>query len=1058
MRTAPLIHARWSQGGPFHGVDGKAHTRVTVQDPWDDILENPENSIFATSEFIGLMVERGYPLRWFQRYDNSQNEREVPNIKKVTIDRSIDADAGTCSIEIYNQQMYVNGEAPLNATELGQPGYFTPGRGGSIQLQARWGLIANEWEDSLTTNAILRTYQGYGGTTKTIDQAVADGNIMLTGIWLIDRIEVNSSGMMTLSCRDMMKLLIEQQLYHPIVPSSRYPLRYYRYVYSNRDILAAPATITSTSSTEIALGDKRTVFRDSAVDRWYPQSSPGSAIPEGGYVLHGHRAIDCLDGNPATYCISVGNSAPNRPFATDWWEFDCGEWMNAVYVAPWAGNYVMYVSVMENGAWQGSDIVPYTFSEMNGPGAYAVDTGADIPYVASFTVPHEQAQEYILPRSFNAQRVRVSFRNHTYSPWGPWYYRVGMREFRIRASSGIGAVNSTNSITIDPLFIGGDIIRDMTDQNRDGYLTVSSFWQIDPFGEARSYDANSGPAATSDLSTAIKHSYDALGRPNGYYVVDQAGVVTAYGEAVHYGDPATDGFSMDDGGWITSMAVSSEGGYWCMDIAGNIYAYGDTGSVGSTFVAPTQESIMYDLESHPLIDGVWAMDTNGQVTALGDVTDFGSYTDEILDHQAFNTQGTETAAVAIRCTYDGDGYWIMTDVGGVQAFGAAVDHGQISSPNPSTSFYDSFYEMFPSNSNDGYLLLRGDGQMYPLGDVDFFGAPIPGDQGQLRRDGNYRDYSDIVKELALWSGFLLYDEDQPDNELPAVFGNIESTGSFSEEPLPDEIFDKRPVIDAINELKEAVGYICFVDDTGGLRFESPNWWSQGNFNEIGERIYELPEIDERVNMITYSTSHDDEDLRSVIILSSENPDEAGTSTVTTRTVPVSAAGLKGLQKPAMWVNGLFQSEVEQQIMAELISLHIWFSQRIGNVTCAANPCIQINDQVRIHERQTADAYIHYVRGISSTHDLDTGEYTMTLQTNWLGDGDEWILTAANSSVVTAGTQGTRSVMLSEQLLLWLREHSSERVIRSLGLVQEPEASTILYGDGTPDEEEGQAEA
>src|SRR5690606_32042012 len=70
-----------------------------------------------------------------------------------------------------------------------------------------------------------------------------------------------------------------------------------------------------------------------------------------------------------------------------------------------------------------------------------------------------------------------------------------------------------------------------------------------------------------------------------------------------------------------------------------------------------------------------------------------------------------------------------------------------------------------------------------------------------------------------------------------------------------------------------------------------------------------------------------------------------------------------------------------------------FAQRRGQVTCLANPAIQVNDQVRIYERTTSETYIHYVRGISTSHDLDTGDYTMTLTTNWLGTEDDWIITA-----------------------------------------------------------------
>ena len=45
-----------------------------------------------------------------------------------------------------------------------------------------------EWTNVLIPNALLRTYSGYGGHDLSIDGALAADNIMMTGVWLIDRI------------------------------------------------------------------------------------------------------------------------------------------------------------------------------------------------------------------------------------------------------------------------------------------------------------------------------------------------------------------------------------------------------------------------------------------------------------------------------------------------------------------------------------------------------------------------------------------------------------------------------------------------------------------------------------------------------------------------------------------------------------------------------------------------------------------------------------------------------------------------------------------------------
>lgn len=199
MRTAPLIQQIWAAGGPFIG-EYKPNTVVTVQDPWstaDPYVTNGDEDhvIHPTSTKVGNYYQRGVPLRWYQKADGSQAETVVPNIEAVNIDRSIDSDAGTVSITMYNQWMYNNGAAPATAAEIGIHGYFTPMHGVSPEAQARWGHETNAWESILVPNAILRTYQGFGGHNKTLEEALGDGNLLLTGIWLIDEVRVRTDGL-----------------------------------------------------------------------------------------------------------------------------------------------------------------------------------------------------------------------------------------------------------------------------------------------------------------------------------------------------------------------------------------------------------------------------------------------------------------------------------------------------------------------------------------------------------------------------------------------------------------------------------------------------------------------------------------------------------------------------------------------------------------------------------------------------------------------------------------------------------------------------------------------
>jgi len=274
----------------------------------------------------------------------------------------------------------------------------------------------------------------------------------------------------------------------------------------------------------------------------------------------------------------------------------------------------------------------------------------------------------------------------------------------------------------------------------------------------------------------------------------------------------------------------------------------------------------------------------------------------------------------------------------------------------------------------------------------------------VKVEGNYRDYADIIRDLLLWSGWWLIpfnlgakDTGRGDADYywhsanPEVYGNIESTGIANDDTLPHQMFDKRPVMDAIHALKDIVGYLFYTDEEGAAHFESPNWWEPGNYDIDGTRIRTVPEISEAHQLVSYGVTYSDQDARSEIIISTEDPTDGYSSTLTTRYAPPTKDILRGMVKPAMWVNGYFTQSDEQQVMAELIGLHIFFRQRQAQSTSIANPCLSPNDQVRFIERQTSESFIHYVRGLTTDWDFESGEYMMTMTTHWLGDQNQWAI-------------------------------------------------------------------
>lgn len=767
MRTVPdEMWALWDRGGPFAGDIGAPHGRVTVEKDWllntDGTVETPD--------------PRKLPFRWFQRLDNSQIETEVPNVKSIDIDRSLDADAATMSLTIYNTTMDSN-YAGSNR-RLGKPGYFTwdqPNRA----ARARWDLIKGPWSDVLIPNALIRTYQGFGGRDKTLAQALEDGNVVLTGVWLIDEVRPGTGGMLEIRCRDMAKLLIEQQLYPPLIPFGMYPLSYKRWT-----------------------------------DTWV--TTP--AIPFYDYTNPKQQSPAPLEG--PKYGTDMAMSADGK-----------GYWILGSDGGVFSYNVPFYGS--------------------RGGGQNPIEHFDNAPMVA---------------------------------------------------------------MVADPL-------------NR-GYWLAAGDGGVFTFGETLTFEGSMGSQP--------------INQP------------------------------------VTNMAAHPSGrGYWLVGRDGGVFAFGVAQFLGN--MPPTNGRPVVDIAATPSGNGYYLLDDRGGVYAYGDAQFFGSAVGQVPDAPDI---WNRICGMAVRP--QGDGYWLLRGNGDVYAYGAAPYLNNVPNGGDWEAYkrllQDPMMDIISTPSGDGYLMVAGDGGVFAFGDAPFYGS-LPGPfQYNVRTEGNYKDYTDIIRDLLLWSGWLAEGTGKDD-----VYGNLETTGAFSEWPLGSDMFDKKSVIDGINQIKEIVGYHFWIDDEGAARFESPNWFIPGNYMEDGSHVQTTPEIDERLQLTDYSVTFSDKDIRSEIVISSRDPLKDQTGTVVSR-ARVDTAGLdllRGMVRPALWVQENFKNSAESERMAELIAMHAARSLRMGQLSCVANPAIQINDQVRIQERNTKDTYVHYVRGVTTNMDLDAGTYMMTVTTNWM---------------------------------------------------------------------------
>lgn len=445
--------AHWSElmrTGAFYGQD-RPITRVTWQKrivkgattnrpgPWRDLLFHD----------AGITPEKEF----------SQN------VKTVQIDKSIGQDAATCSIVLLNY--HGTSLEPEGLDEYGREGYLTFNRGTtnralrpSIYKDAStsgsdlqepldeggypttWEYPENLYRDVFIPNTIIRTYSGYGsdnfdeyGNLKNVhdyDGAPSppwkglpyseyvepkdDTKLELTGTWLIDKVTYGADGTIRLDCRDLAKLLIEQYVYPPMIPLTRFPLIY------------CPATAATGSSEQV--GKQAGVFSGSSVDPWYGHNAS----------LYGHKGTDAFDGRPDSYWLSVGNASPNSGYSFEWIQADCGgDDVNEIVFSTVGGNYTVYVSVYEAGAWRGGNTVPY---DPNNPASFP--NGSNIPYVMMVTSGASgQSQTIKLDRTYKAKYVRLCFTNLWDSGLGTYQYRAAVREFVVRYHKANDYVPST---------------------------------------------------------------------------------------------------------------------------------------------------------------------------------------------------------------------------------------------------------------------------------------------------------------------------------------------------------------------------------------------------------------------------------------------------------------------------------------------------------------------------------------------------------------------------------------------------------------------------------------
>ena len=306
--------------------------------------------------------------------------------------------------------------------------------------------------------------------------------------------------------------------------------------------------------------------------------------------------------------------------------------------------------------------------------------------------------------------------------------------------------------------------------------------------------------------------------------------------------------------------------------------------------------------------------------------------------------------------------------------------------------------------------------------------------GGTHTEGNYGDYTDIVKQLLAWGGFYWPNDSQlsiqtesdgdVDVTLPAsddtfigkgrVWGDFLESGTYAAAVDPNnpnvtnpltlgiEIWDKKPILDGINYIRDLLGFIFFIDDTGAAVWRLPNIYSLGNWIGDGasnaSRTTTIQDIDEQQVLIELNAKLSGRTTREAVFVGNLTGKYGAISTgfLAPTQQPT------GLRRVAGWTDQNFGSDDECQIMSDLIALRMYFQYRTDQLTISGYPGIQIDDQVRIWERTSNETFVHYVKSIDMSWDLETGKYTYTLGTYWLGASafDDWAFKPSDFSQPT----------------------------------------------------------
>ncbi len=266
-----------------------------------------------------------------------------------------------------------------------------------------------------------------------------------------------------------------------------------------------------------------------------------------------------------------------------------------------------------------------------------------------------------------------------------------------QAPGGSGPTVQTDCMSQLP---AGAVVGDAaTKAGATGYYEVDGAGDVAAFGGAPCYGAMSGTMLSQPI---VGMATDATG--HGYWLVARDGGIFAFGDAQFYG--STGGTHLNQP--IVGMSSDASGrGYWLVASDGGIFSFGDAqfhGGTGGMHLNMPVVGMSVDRSGN----GYWLVASDGGIFSFGDAQFHGG------------TGGMHLNRPIIGMAVDssGNGYWLVASDGGIFSFGDAQFHGGTGGMHLNRPIIG----MAVDSSGNGYWLVASDGGIFSFGDAPFLGS------------------------------------------------------------------------------------------------------------------------------------------------------------------------------------------------------------------------------------------------------------------------------------------------------------------------------------------------